>query len=237
MNKVINSLLFVFIFFFMIANVNAECSYQERKSLLNDAKSVDITVSPKEQLIESDNIVDSNGQGVPYERIDYSFDFIIANLPNTLFIKYYTDFDEPENYVSEENLNNGMFTFNDNNYTTFKTYYFEFKSNNNNCAGETFYTKKIVKPKYNNYSGYTACSDENFSKTKYCEKFITKDLNINEEQFYKLYNDSLVKDNKSNVDKKNKSFIKKYWYVLLILIIVPLIIVSIVLINRKRSEL
>ena len=236
MNKVINSLLFVFIFFFMIANVNAECSYQERKSLLNDAKNVDITVSPKEQLLICDNLVYNTGQ-TDYDAIIYSFDFTITNLPNTLFIKYYTDFDEEENYVSEENLNNGMFTFNDNNYTTFKTYYFEFKSNNNNCAGETFYTKKIVKPKYNNYSGYTACSDENFSKTKYCEKFITKDLNINEEQFYKLYNDSLVKDNKSNVDKKNKSFIKKYWYVLLILIIVPLIIVSIVLINRKRSEL
>ena len=78
MNKVINSLLFVFIFFFMIVNVNAECSYQERKSLLNDAKGVDITVSPKEQLLIGDNLVDNIGQ-TDYDAIIYSFDFTITN--------------------------------------------------------------------------------------------------------------------------------------------------------------
>ena len=42
MNKVINYGLFlIFLSFIFVINVNAECSYQERKELLNEAKNVE----------------------------------------------------------------------------------------------------------------------------------------------------------------------------------------------------
>ena len=71
MKNIFNYALFVILLsFIFVINVNAECSYQERKKLLNEAKAVDISVEP---------ILNENNE--------YDFKFNIVNVTENFFIK------------------------------------------------------------------------------------------------------------------------------------------------------
>ena len=99
-------------------NVNAECSYQERKEMLNIAKNVDISVEAVE---------------VSAEKGKYDFKFNITGLTKDIFIKYYNLNDGNEQYITYEKLQNSIFSFTDENSLLTYEYKFKFYSNNEKC--------------------------------------------------------------------------------------------------------
>ena len=121
MKKIFNCLLFSYLFTFInLINVNAECSYEERKNMLNISKGVDISVEPVE---------------VKKEDGSFDFKFTITGLTKDIFIKYYNTNNGIENYISYDMLNDGLYSFVDENSLSVYNYYFVFYSNNDSCLG------------------------------------------------------------------------------------------------------
>lgn len=234
-------ILLVSIFLFKI-NVYAECSYKERKELLNEAKQVDIAyeIETKQEKITDIKTDFESGSTVILE--SYNFKFSVINLSSNLFIRYYNLFDNYEEYLDTEDFKDGIYSFNDSNYSDIYKYYFEFYSKNSNCSGELVYTKKIIKPKFNTFTKYPICSEKGMENYKYCKKFITKDFNITDSEFSEkayMYKKSLTTNSTPPEKKENKflTYIKKYYYIPLIIILIIIVLIFIKIIKKKRSEL
>lgn len=238
MNKVINSLLFVFIFFFMIVNVNAECSYQERKSLLNDAKSVDVNFSVESRKVQETHINPNNNEEALVDVDKYYFNFNVLNLNDTLFMKVYNDFDTTEFIVNSSDLKGGIYTLEIDNISDLITYYIEFYSTNQNCYAEKVLSKKIKKPKENPIYYYSVCSNEKLKDNEYCAHFIDKNFEINDLDIVYKLNDSLKESPQTNENKLTlKSILIKYWYLLIVFVAIISIVATIIIVRKKRSQL
>ena len=65
MKKIILTFIFMFLF---IQGVNAECSYKERKELLNKVKSIDIGYDIETNIIKEEGTDPDTGEDEVYER-------------------------------------------------------------------------------------------------------------------------------------------------------------------------
>ena len=219
-------LVFICTCFLFVVNVNAECSYNERKELLSAAKKVDISVEPVD-----------NGDS------NYSFKFSVTGLTDNIFVKYYNTNNGEEEYIFEDDVTNGMYEFVDDEAYMIYSYNFIFYSENENCTGYEITSKRIKKPMYNIYSENPNCSYENNSKFKYCQRFTETDYKLTTEKFLKALVDYNNKKSSSEIlETQNNnsfiSFIKKYIIVIVVsILLVAGIVVITILIKRKRSML
>ena len=240
MMRIVKYMFVAFLFLFMFnLNIYAECSYRERKDLLNAAKNFDIVVEPKTVVVETTGPTSFSEEPITITYEQYSFDFIVSNLSNDIYIRYYNDFNDEENYVSSSDLKEGIYRFNVSNASTLMTYYFEIRSENNNCAGQVFYTKKIVKPIYNSYSEYSICQEEKLKNKEYCKKFVTKDLKLSESDFLQMANSVISEQNQDDLNEGFNllNFLKTYWYYFVGVIILGALILIYLFIKKKREKL
>jgi len=243
MKKTINFIVVLITFLYIFnLRVDAECSYQERKELLNSAKNVSITVEPKIEIFETEGTNSFSEEVVTQKVEKYSFNFIVSNLSDDLYIRYYNDFNEEEKFISSSDLNDGLYSFNVDDASNLITYYFEIRSNNNNCAGQIFYNKKVIKPIYNYYSEYAICKEEIFKNKDYCKKFVTKKLNLTEEEFFNVVNKVSVGESEKSETATETTLtlldiIKNYWYLGVGLILIIIIVVVVIAIKKKREKL
>lgn len=226
MNRITKYIIFTFLLtFIFMFNVKAECSYQERKDLLNLAKNIDISVEPIEVSVEKGN---------------YDFKFNIANINEDIFIKYYNTNNGAEKYIRYEDTTNGLYSFIDEASMQVYDYKFVFYSNNNNCIGYKLTTKTLKKPMYNIYSENVNCTNDIYQNFKYCNKFLDKDDNLSLEEFYeKMLDYSEVKTNNNvnkNENNSNENKLLSNIIIITIILIVLTAAVIIFIMNKKRSE-
>ena len=220
MNKIFNySLFFILLSFIFINSVNAECSYKERKQLLNEANAVDISVEP---------VLNDNNE--------YDFKFTFVNLSSNFFVKYYNTNNGVENIINYELTDKGTFSFIDDNTYTAYDYKFEFYSTNDNCYADKINSRSITKPKYNLYSENVNCTFDENKDFKYCAKFLNKNENITLEEFYSKMLDYNNEKQTAYVDDTKESFFKKYYIYIILPIIVVIAIVILLVIKKQRSE-
>lgn len=240
MKKIFNYLyILIIVSIVNILNCNAECSYQERKDLLNKAKSVSITVEPKVEIVETTGTTSFSEEEVTIKSEKYSFDFIVSGLEESLYIRYYNSLTEDNGHIYYTDLEKDIYKFNIDNVSDIITFYFELYSLNENCPGEKFYTNRVVKPMYNYFSEYSVCQNELISSQEYCKKFITKKLNLTEEELYEKAN-KVIEESSKKVEDSNFNlleFIKNYWYIFVGAILVVVIVCTVIIIKKKREKL
>ena len=200
-------------------NVNANtCSYKEQTILNNDFSNLKITYE-----VLSDNEIN----------------ILIYNISENLYITFVNHDTNLEESIYYSDTTNGRYSF-IRNTNEIEEYQFKVRANMSNCYGNILTTKKIIKPKYNNYSNLEICKNEKLSNHSYCQKFITKEIKISEEEVKKTLEDFVdVHVGVAIVDtpEKNKiplSTIIKYS---LIGLGVAAIITILLLIKKKRGEL
>lgn len=235
MKKFFDYMFFIILLCFIFINkVNAECTYKERKQLLNLAKNVDVFYEIKEIENKSTG-VNSYGEELEYTEVNYEIVFFVSNLSDEIFIKYYNTLNYEEKYINKDNLENGIYTFTDKNYSTLYNYNFEIYSMNENCMGDEIYTRKVVKPIYNGYSNYAICNNEELENYEYCKKFVTKKISLNESEFIELANKKVNSQN--NVIEKTTTYTHYYIIIGLVLIILSVTIIIFLSIRRKKNAL
>lgn len=189
-NKMFKLLLVCFASIIFVKNVNAECSYEERKNLLNEAKNIKVDVAVENKTIEQ-TILDYDGTSEIKEKEIDVINFYVSNLSDNLFIKYYNLMNSEENYIMPSNVKDGAFIIEDRNLIDFYTYYFVIYSANERCVGEEIYTKKVKKPTANPYSGFDICKEDKMEDFKYCKKYLDEEVKISSTEFEKKANNYL----------------------------------------------
>ena len=242
MKRLINYLFMIFIFIFVFnIYANAECSYQERKDLLDAAKNVDISFDINETEEKHTGINPNTGKEETSKSKVYYFKMnIIGNIDN-MFLKITNDFDAEEKIVNSIDMNDNAYSFEIKNSTDIINYKIDFYSRNNNCYAENITTKRITKPKENLIYYYSICSNDLVSENKYCKQFIDKDFNMNEFEIMKKLNKIIEEETpeeiNSNFFNKILSFIVSYWYVFALVFIIIITFAISMIIRKKRSRL
>lgn len=241
MRNIIKYFIFTYILtFIFIFDVRAECSYQERKDLLNNAKKTEIFFTVETENREFVGINPNTDLEETFMKEYNYFNLNISGLSNDLFIKIINNKNDDEIIVNYEDLVNDIYTIKIDNTTDIIKYYVFFYSLNDNCFAEDIHQKTVIKPKENSVYYYSVCSNELVSENQYCKQFIEKDFNLNEYEIVNKLNE-IIDDNeqieKNSIIEKVQDFISNYWHYMTAGIVIIIIIVIVLIIRKKRSEL
>ena len=240
MNKIIKYItITILLTFIFIYNVQAECSYQERKDLLNAAKNVDVSFNIESEEVDFKSINPNTDKEEIIKKTKYYFNLNVVNLKSDTFIKLTNDYNSDEVIIKSEDLKDGIYTQRIDNISDIITYYYTFYSLNDNCYAEKITRKQVKKPKENPLYYYSICSDNLVKDSEYCQHFIHKEFNMTNDDIVTKLNKT-IQDNNEIQDNDGFdfiSFIKNYWYCLLIIIILLLLGIIFYIIKKKRSEL
>lgn len=206
-------------FCMFVLNVYADtCSYQEQSILNNDFSNVKIT----------------------YEIInDNQINLLIYNITENIYFTYFNYDNASEENIYSIDTTKGKYII-ERTTLELEEYNFQIKSNLPNCYGNILTTKKIIKPKYNEFHKLEICQNEKLKNHSYCQKFITQNIEKNEKEVIKTLEEFLsvkvegIPTTKVVQEKNNMKEIITYSVVGLIAII---IIVILLLIKKKRGEL
>ena len=234
--------MFVLIFLFLL-DTSAECTYQERLDLLNEAKKVDVFFELGEEKKKINGVDPNDGTPTSIEITDEYFKMNFANITDNISVKVINSDTNESFIVNKSDLINGIYEYRINNVSNIITYKFEYYSKLSNCNDEKLsFTKSIKKPKLNSIHHYMICSNEVVSDNKYCKRVIDTDFNKSDSEIIDYLNNVINKYNENNQkdvqsDKTFFDLLKEYWYVPVISVIILLISVISIFIIKKRGEL
>lgn len=227
----------VFISFIFIVDSNAECSYQERKDLLNATKEVKIFFEVdkrKSEFINTEDIPDYHGQDEYYLKLN------VVNVTDDFFVELVNEKDATEAYyVSKDDLTNNMYVKEINNIGSSYKYIITYYSKNKNCLGKEITSTSIYKPIFNSISQTEYCNEKEFVDSEYCKVFIEKPFNTSDydilEKMRLELNDDLSID--KSEDNTILDYLIEYYYYILIVVAIIIILFIVIIIHKKRSKL
>ena len=224
MKRVCKYLLFsILITFIFINKINAECSFDERKELLEKTKDV-----------------------VGYFEPDVSnnkFVFYLYNLDNDLFVRLENLNDNQTIEVYRYQFQGDFYSMDVNNTSDVINYKLYIYSNKSECYSHYLTSKNIKKGIINKFYSDDICNG--IEDYRYCVPVLNNKFNISDEEVIKRinqYKDSLLVNEDIDIDEKFGlddllNIIKVYWYIPSIIISIVFIIFVIRFIDKKRGEL
>lgn len=216
-------LLFVIFMFGFINRVNAECTYQDRKELLDKSKDIEVYFEP-----------DLNNK---------YFVFNLYNLGNELYVNIYNSKTEENKEVHSYDMVDNHYSFIDNNIDDIITYRVTIYVSNSSCYGNKLTTKTITKKIINRYYYMDICNG--IEDYQYCKPLLNNKFSLNDDKINEninKYKESLnVKEDTKEISKFGMDdlikLLKEYWYIILIVVCVSIGFVVIIKINKKRGDL
>lgn len=224
MKKIFKYILFTFLLSFIYTfNVNAECSYQERKELLEKAKNVEAFFEPD---------VDNN-----------KFVFYLFNLDNDLFVELENINNKQLKKIYKYEFDTEYYTMDESNVSDIINYKLTIYSNKSECYSNHVTSKNIKKGIINKFYKEDICKD--IEDYKYCVPILNKKIRLSDDEIrkdIKEYKDSIKVKEETILDKRFGlddllALLKTYWYIPVSILSILLIIFVIIYINKKRGEL
>lgn len=216
--KIIKTIILFLTLTFTLKVSASACSYKEQTILNNDFSNMKITYE----------IIDDN-----------EINILIYNLTRNLYLTFVNQDNKVEQKIYYSDTTNGKYIIK-RDASKLEEYEFKVRSNLSNCYGKILTTKKIIKPKYNEFYTLEICNNEKLVNHSYCQKFITKNINKTEsevkktlEDFLKVHVDVITTKKPIEENQSIKEIIK---YSLIFLIAVGVVAV-LLLIKKKRGEL
>lgn len=216
-------LLFVIFMFGFVNRVNAECTYQDRKELLDKSKDIEVYFEP-----------DLNNK---------YFVFNLYNLDDELYVNIYNSKTEENREVHSYDMVDNHYSFIDNNIDDIIIYRVTIYVSNSSCYGNKLTTKTITKKIINKYYYMDIC--KGIEDYQYCKPLLNNKFSLNDDKINEninKYKESLnVKEDTKEISKFGMDdlikLLKKYWYIILIVVCVSIGFVVIIKINKKRGDL
>ena len=229
--------------FMMIGKVNAAtCSLEEQTQLRTMAANVNVSY---EEVDEEFSEVISADEVSEY--VAYYLDIKVYNINSYLRVEMT---DELNNKTYKGNYRNigpdGTITFRRADNSQMSNYTFKVYGTSEDCYGEVLRTIKLTLPKYNYYSERTLCAD--IPEYYMCQKYITYDIDYNNfTSNVEAYKEKLASQESSqqegesedntSIISKTVTTISKWKYVIVGAIIAVGVVITIIVIKRKRSVL
>lgn len=208
---------------FFVNNVNAECSYQERKELLDKAKNLEMFFEPNVN--------------------DKYFTFNMYNLDNDLYVIIFNDKSDDIKEVHSYDLKDNKYSFVENNVDDIIVYTVKIYASKSGCYSNNVTSKRVVKKIINKFYGDDIC--KGIEDYFYCKPLLDSKFSISDSKVISNINEYREKSSIKETEDVNKKFgmddllefMKKYWYVFVSILIIGIVIFIIVKINKKRGEL
>lgn len=233
MRKITNYVI-VFLLTFIVINFNvyAECSYQERKDLLNASKNVDIfyEIDTRQEEVYVDSV------GMELRDIEF-LSIKVTNVTDNFFIKATSEYDNSEIFISKNKLVDGIFTIDQDFVGNIYKYNFEFYSNNNNCLGNSITKRSLTIPIYNVVSSHQICNNDYVSDSKYCKKYITEEFDKTTFEIVEELEKKVEEKESIDAQTDDKNILTKILICIGILGGIGLILFIILYIRKRRSSL
>lgn len=250
MKKRILFIMFFILFilsFGSLVNAEGECSLQSRSDLRNLASNVNIVYQEIMELRPNEDYQEGDADADP--ELVYKYLVIkIYNLSPHLRIEMtYPGSTEATHITYEQADQDGVITLipSTNDYVI--TYNFRVYGSSTACFSQLLRSIRLTLPKYNYFSERSACDD--IPDYFMCQTYTTYDIDpTNFMNSIKAYKEKLetqkkeidengdVKDN-TNFASKTASFISKYKFIIIGVILVIGVGLTIVIVNKKRSVL
>jgi hypothetical protein len=221
----------------LIVNAETTCTDKEMAALNKSAGLVKINYEIVEEKVQVP-VMESGEQQGEGTTIKYSFKITIYNLTNDIYVVGTNSYDNSQISSSGNTSDDTKFTFVNDDMNKIMTYNFIVYSQLDDCNGIKLRTFTFIKPKYNYYYDYKLCQDN--PDVSYCQKFITKDLNISESQLIDYIEKVKISTTTVTTTKTNSiiKFFQKYYLLMIIfLVAIILITISVIVIRKRRSRL
>lgn len=230
--------------FFCMPKVWADsCSVDERVALRDQANNVSISYITGE---ESETALNSDGDedtfSVPYLHIK------IYNMNENFNIRVKSEYMKDAIYVTYKNMKpDGSITLVPADLNKVDNFTFTIEANTDNCKGTKLRTVKLTVPMYNTWSMYAACDD--IQDYYLCQRFTTYEISNkvfdSEVAKYKakLEEDEKAKDidkketSETNIVSRTLSSVSDHKTVYVVVIILVGVVITYILLKKKRSVL
>ena len=212
-------LFFIFIMFIFLNKINADCTFEERQELLKEANNI-------EAYFDAD--VNHN-----------IFLFNLYNLNENLYVDITNSLNDKTITINYNNLVNDIYTYEEFEINKSAIYTVNIYSNKSECYGKKITSKRVRKGIINKFAKQSVC--EGIEEYYYCNSVLDNNITLTDDEVYKKIEDyKLALEEKNKVEEKNFNlleFIKKYWFIIPILLGIVLVVLLILYINKKRGEL
>lgn len=233
--------IFLLAFFCSIFVVHASCDYETQNSLKVQASNVvancSVSQVPTGIMVESPVAGPDGVKEIVEKQVTASI-ATIYNLTEDLYITVKNlNTSEEKNYYYSDSVD-GTITWQNLDLSVIVPYEIKIFSNHADCYGEELAKLKIVSAKINDYAFMPYCSGLD---TYYCQKYITEEITMSEDQIKELaYKDEVkLRDEESHDEVVvNETFWSKYrFYILGVVILIGVVSLSVIIIRRRqRSE-
>lgn len=212
-------------------NVYADkCDSKTKSDLLKEANLIKVDYDENEKTEEVDDGYNK------YTAVDRTLDISLYNLTNNFSLEISNDVNDDVIYAESNVFKEGKYTFNEDAYNIIK-YKIKVYSNTS-CDRYLIKTINYTKPMYNPNYNYAICVDN--SNVPYCQKYI-----VNKKYIFdagKGLDEAIDNYNKNggiiSDDENKESFLKKYYiYIIIGSVLITGGVITIVIVNKKRSEI
>lgn len=231
--------------------VKADCDYSEQIKLNNIAASVKATYGIKKVVYDIDGKVVPNMKAEDVQEGDpyfYTSEITVSilNLTEDVYVQITNDKDLDKTIYYKDTIN-GVFEIEGGNLTDIINYNVKLYSNSTNCQGTELRNEKIVTPKINSLSYYSACSF--LPDLSYCQEYIsTPFLKTDEEITAIIFSEAEKKqveikeeeEKKDSFLEKLKSFYEKNKILIAVtggIIVIAGATTVVIIIKKRRSRI
>lgn len=225
-------IVIIIISLFTSFNVYADkCDSKTKSDLLKEANQIKVDY---EEIEKTEEVDDGYNK---YTAVDRSLDISLYNLTNNFSLEISNDIDDKVIYVKNDKFKEGKYTFNDK--TTYKIIKYKISVYSDiSCDRYLIKTINYTKPMYNSNYNYKICKDN--TGVPYCQKYITNTKYVFDAG--KGLNKAIEDYNKNGEilpnDDNKESFLKKYFiYIIIGSVLIAGGVITIVIVNKKRSEI
>ncbi len=216
--------------------VKADCDYSTQANLNAAAANVSANYEITQVVIDLDGVEHPEVSEEVATTLESGYvlaDVIhlrILNVPDSIYFTIENEEEGIKEVHKSSEMQNGEFKFKVPDFNKVREYKVKIFSNESACIDTELRTITITTPKFNEYSMYNACDGVD---KYYCQKYVTTDINMNEDKLYQEFNETLEQEEKTAEAKKNN--LTPWLIASGALVGVALIFAIAILIKRKKE--
>lgn len=240
MRKTISLLFsFILIFFFSFTIAKAECSYAKQSELNALASNVKYSVEPKEEKI----VYPATETSEEHVLTTTFFELQLLNITEEMKISVYNNFLKTTTTYTYNDVKDGALSISSGTGTSIVTFKVDIYGTGE-CSTQLLRTFEVKTPMVNPYRAYADC--KNAPEYYLCQEYLTEDVNFNFQEANSAVKEYIKNKEKEKQEEKEKqktfmeklnSFLKKYWWVGIIIVILGMAITFVIYKNRKERIL
>ncbi len=223
---------------FLIPSVSAACDYETQVTLQREAANITAKYESalygtgEFEIAEGEN---SEGGHDETEIMEPKIVSSIFNLTENLYVTVENKLTGEIKEYHYKDSDNGTITWDRLDLEDIIEYEIKVYSDHSDCSGTELNKMSLITPKFNSYSNEFYCEEID---AYYCQKFITMDINMTEEQIIEDIENKKQKESEEEQETHEKSdFWQQYGIYIAIGVVLIGVVTSVIIVRKQRKKI